>query len=129
MDPELLDILEHGVALFNRQEFFEAHDVWEDHWLNVSGHERLLLQGLIQTAAAFYKLQLGNVNGMAKLLADAAEALGKCASDGYGIDLPAVRACVAEWKQAAEGMVRRGSVEHDPAILPKLAFVRPPVSP
>src|SRR5512145_2639201 len=53
------DRLERGVALFNDGSFFEAHDVWEDAWRESEGDVRLFLQGLIQIAAGFVKLQRG----------------------------------------------------------------------
>ena len=121
MDEETVGILERGIALFNEEKYYEAHDVWEDHWLNISGDERLFFQGLIQTAAAFYKLQLGNPRGMAKLLADAVEALGGV-SGRYGVDMAATRSFVSAWKQTAEEMVRSGRMEHDSSPLPRLVY-------
>jgi uncharacterized protein len=40
-----------GVRLFNHENFFEAHDVWEQVWKNVEGEEKTFYQGLIQAAA------------------------------------------------------------------------------
>jgi len=51
------DAFWRGAALFDRGEFFEAHEVWEERWRVTEGAcERVLLQGLIQVAAAFHKL-------------------------------------------------------------------------
>jgi len=122
VDEETRGILERGIVIFNEEKFYEAHDVWEDHWLNVSGDERLFFQGLIQTAAAFYKLQLGNPRGMARLLADALEALGGVTGQ-YGVDLPGTRAFVASWKKVAEEMVSSGRMEYDERSLPRLVYV------
>ena len=45
-----------GAALFDRGDYFDAHEVWEERWLSTGEpNERLLLQGLIQVAAAFHK--------------------------------------------------------------------------
>jgi len=45
---------EGGIALFNRERFFECHEVLEEAWLKASGEQRTFLQGLIQVAVAFY---------------------------------------------------------------------------
>lgn len=42
---------------FNRQEYFEAHEVLEGLWLVTRDHRRDFYKGLIQTAAAFLKWQ------------------------------------------------------------------------
>jgi hypothetical protein len=46
-----------GATLFDAGQYFEAHEAWEARWLTTQDTgERLLLQGLIQVAAAFHKL-------------------------------------------------------------------------
>jgi len=46
-----------GARAFDRGAFFEAHEVWEDHWRIAEDEaERRGVQGLIQAAAAFHKL-------------------------------------------------------------------------
>lgn len=50
-------LYQHGVDLYNHGYFWEAHEAWESLWHlcpRASG-ERLLLQGLIQLAAAHLK--------------------------------------------------------------------------
>ncbi len=54
------DLFERGVDEFNRQFFFEAHDTWEELWMETTGQHRLFYQGLIQIAVGFY--HLGNQN-------------------------------------------------------------------
>jgi uncharacterized protein len=62
-DPRYLS----GIALFNRREFFEAHEVWEDLWHDTAGPERRFFQGLIQAAVAVYHAGNGNVPGATRL--------------------------------------------------------------
>ena len=50
-DPRIACLL-RGADLFNRQQFFEAHEVWEDAWRESAGEERRYFQGLIQCAVA-----------------------------------------------------------------------------
>ena len=43
-----------GIELFNRGDYFEAHETWESLWLVSTGEEKRFLQGLIQSAVALY---------------------------------------------------------------------------
>lgn len=52
-----------GMEEFNREAFFEAHEVLEDLWHEYRGRDRTFIQGLIQIAAAFYHLQSHNLKG------------------------------------------------------------------
>src|SRR5262245_58394393 len=49
-----------GIVLFNEQAFFEAHEVWEDVWIEKSGLERKFYQGLIQAAVSLCHFGNGN---------------------------------------------------------------------
>ena len=52
-----------GVALFNDGEYFACHEVWEELWKRSAGEERIVLQGMIQAAAALLHAQRGNRRG------------------------------------------------------------------
>lgn len=56
-----------GVELFNRGEFFDAHEVWEDLWRDCASSERRFFQALIQAAVAAYHYSRGNTTGAARL--------------------------------------------------------------
>lgn len=56
-----------GVLLFNRGDFFEAHEVWEALWMETSGEEKKFIQGLIQAAVGLCHFCNGNLRGAAKL--------------------------------------------------------------
>jgi len=64
MDPRL----QRGVAAFNAGNFFEAHEIWEDLWGETVGQEKLLLQGLVQIAAGYAKVESTLRAGALKLL-------------------------------------------------------------
>ncbi|XSG73285.1 DUF309 domain-containing protein [Herpetosiphon llansteffanensis] len=53
-----------GYELFNAGHYWHAHEAWEAQWLQRSGAERSLLQGLIQTAAALVHWSRGNPKGL-----------------------------------------------------------------
>jgi predicted metal-dependent hydrolase len=61
--------LRGGQAAFNRGEFFEAHERWEEAWHDlVVTAERIGVQGLIQIAAGLHHLRQGRVGPAARLL-------------------------------------------------------------
>src|SRR3954466_2749928 len=56
-----------GILLFNQGDFFEAHEVWEQLWMDTAGPDKQFYQGLIQAAVALCHYCNGNVRGAAKL--------------------------------------------------------------
>jgi hypothetical protein len=63
LDPRFLA----GIDLFNRGDYFEAHEVWEELWLDCPSAERRFYQALIQAAVAIYHFGRGNNTGAARL--------------------------------------------------------------
>ena len=63
-----LERLERGRAAFNRGEYFQAHELWEEAWQELDGVERILVQGLIQIAAGLHHLQQRRPGPAASLL-------------------------------------------------------------
>ena len=124
MREESMALLERGVELFNQRLFYEAHEVWEDAWRVEQGDERLLLQGLIQVAAGFVKLQRGRPRGTVELLVKGAEKLTRVPPDLCGVELDPLLKAVAVWRQTADRMVAAGASEYDPAGLPRLGLRR-----
>ena len=57
-----------GRLLYNKGLFFDCHEYLEELWRRSHGHDRRVVQGLIQAGAGFHKLELGSPVGCAKLL-------------------------------------------------------------
>lgn len=64
----MLDPLEAGISHFNRREYFEAHEAFEDLWRASSGDLRLLYQGVVQACAGLVKHQRGQDSSAITLL-------------------------------------------------------------
>jgi predicted metal-dependent hydrolase len=76
-----------GVVLFNRRDFFEAHEVWEDLWLSPEvGADRRFVQGLIQSAVALHHFRNGNRRGARKLYGTARAYMEAYPSPHLGLD-------------------------------------------
>ncbi len=58
-----------GIDHFNRREFFEAHEVWEDLWIEVNDERKGFYHGLIQAAVALHHALRDNYNGARSLYA------------------------------------------------------------
>ena len=55
MDSHEKDRLyQKGLEAFNSGHFYEAHEHWEEVWLETPNPDKMFLQGLIQVAAAFH---------------------------------------------------------------------------
>lgn len=59
LGPEVDDPLCIACILWDKQLFFEVHEVLEPVWLKAEGEEKLLLQALIRAAAVYMKLEYG----------------------------------------------------------------------
>lgn len=81
----------HGVDLFNRKEFFECHDVWEELWQEERSERRLFLQGMIQAAVGSYHLTNGNTTGAISQYTKSLDKLRQYPPDYFGINLEGLR--------------------------------------
>jgi uncharacterized protein len=124
MNPSFYDALERGIELFNRQEFYEAHEAWEAGWIDELADERRLLQGLIQVAAGFYKLQVGSPQGTVKLLDQGLKKLRDFLGCSLGVDLNRLIPQVEYWLEESRALVANHRADYDPARMPIIAYQR-----
>ena len=82
MDP----LLERGIALFNRSEYFVCHEVLEEAWTPQRGPRRLFLQSLIHVAVGFYHHQRGNPVGAIRQLRKGLRKLAAYLPDRENVD-------------------------------------------
>lgn len=94
--------LAEGLRCYRAEEFFLAHEHWEEAWLKLPEPEKTFLQALIQIAAAFHHLQLGNRRGAESLLRRAARRIDPVAMTFGGIMLEPLREQIAAWLLALE---------------------------
>lgn len=94
------DAYRRGIRLFNRAEFFAAHEVLEDVWRASHGPEKRFLQALIQIAVALHHHSRGNLVGARSLLARATCNLEPYPEDFAGIHLEPLRKSLHAWSAA-----------------------------
>jgi hypothetical protein len=96
--------LARGARLFDEGAYFEAHEVWEEHWRRETDETcRRLFQGLIQVAAAFHKLvAVGSAESALRLLTRGLTKLDACPATVMGPEIAAfcigVHACAEALK-------------------------------
>ncbi|HMP41046.1 MAG TPA: DUF309 domain-containing protein [Roseiflexaceae bacterium] len=61
----------HGVELFNKQQYWLAHEAWEQCWLAAHEPDRSFYRGMIQLAAALVHWQRQNRRGVERNYAKA----------------------------------------------------------
>ena len=85
-----------GLAEFRSGRFFEAHEEWEALWRHSAGEGKLLLQALIQLAAACVHLKRGNAAPGARLLTLADEKLARFGDRYAGVSMDLLRRGIAQ---------------------------------
>jgi predicted metal-dependent hydrolase len=88
---------------FNRQLFYEAHDVLEDLWLpDKYGANGNFFKGLIQLAGAFVHLQKNRLRPAAALFKLAQANLEKYPAQHEHLNLQIVRQLITDWLRQLE---------------------------
>ena len=109
-------------ACFNRQLYFEAHDVLEDLWLpDRHGPDGDFYKALIQLAGAFVHLQKDRLRPSAALLKLAQANLARYPATHRRLNLAAVRELITHWL----GQLERGGFGANPLTpthLPQLGL-------
>jgi predicted metal-dependent hydrolase len=126
VSPQFHESLAKGIDLFNRREFYEAHEAWEEGWIDELSDSRVLLQGLIQVAAGFFKLQCAAPIGTVKLLELGAAKLRPFIGRSLGVDLEALLPEVDRWHAQAKRLVAENRADFDPLLFPKIGYTQSP---
>jgi len=110
-----------GIEHFNRQEYYESHDIWEELWTDYRGPSRRFYQGLIQSAVALFHFSNGNTHGARKLYHSSRAYLNDYRPKHLGLDLETF---FADFERCFAALVNSQDttqpVQLDPALLPVL---------
>lgn len=84
----LTERLAEGVDCFNREYFFEAHDAFEELWMEArDSMSRALCHGLVNLATGFYHFRMNNFAGMQSQLRKGLAKLAALPSPCHGVVL------------------------------------------
>jgi uncharacterized protein len=93
------ELIEEGIALFHRGDYFAAHEAWEEVWRSTTPEPRDLFQGLVQLAAAFHHLHERRRPDVARrVLGKARRRLATVAPPAAGFDAAALLTELAAWE-------------------------------
>jgi predicted metal-dependent hydrolase len=90
-------LYQKGLEAFNSAHFYDAHEHWEEVWLETSHPDKMFLQGLIQVAAAFHHHSRANLLGTHKLLRAGLLKLDRFPEIHGGLEIEALREAVRGW--------------------------------
>ncbi len=96
-------LYQKGLEAFNSRHFYEAHEHWEEVWLETPHPDKIFLQGLIQVAAAFHHHSRDNWEGTRNLLRAGLVKLDCFPGDHGGLEIEALRETVRGWLTELEG--------------------------
>ena len=83
-----------ALNLFNSEEWYLAHDAFEELWHETNGPQRITLQGLLQVAVAQVHLESGNSNGATILYGEGLGRLKRESTPNLGLDLNNLCNCI-----------------------------------
>src|SRR6202142_2271295 len=90
-------LYQKGLDAFNAAHFYEAHEHWEEVWLETPNPEKMFLQGLIQVAAAFLHYSRSNYPGTINLLHAGLDKLERFPHQHWGLAIEPLRESVRHW--------------------------------
>jgi|TARA_Y100000590_G_scaffold404443_1_gene491984 predicted metal-dependent hydrolase len=65
---KMSELFKRGLDEYDKGDYFEAHEAWEDLWSDYNFPDRKFVQGLIQLSVSFVHLGNGNLTGAKNLL-------------------------------------------------------------
>jgi predicted metal-dependent hydrolase len=118
LSPE--ELLQLGIDLYNAGHYWNAHEAWEEVWLESERGMRGFYQGLIQVSAAFVHVTRNRYPGGVKLLGEGVEKLEKYPASFMSVELgpfvDGARAARARLIELGEARIS----EFDRALIPRI---------
>lgn len=115
-------LLLEGIALFNRGQFYDCHEVIEEAWVEEQAPVRIMYQGILQIGVACYHIQNKNWRGAIKVLERGVPKLGRFSPACMGIDIAKL---LADAEIIHQELIRLGPEWHgkfDTRLFPTIEF-------
>jgi len=121
---ELLSITAlHGLELFNRGEYFDAHEILEEAWNQDDTQGKELYRAILQVAVTYYQIERGNYRGAMKMFLRLRQWIDPLPDRCRGVDISRLRQDV---QQVYEHLVNLGETriqEFDRRLFKPIQFV------
>jgi uncharacterized protein len=118
LNPEHL--LQLGIDLYNAGHYWNAHEAWEEVWLESVRDLRAFYQGLIQVTAAFVHVTRNEYPGSVKLLEAGIEKLEKYPAVFLGVRLSALIEGAQKAHDRLIELGERNLTEFDRSSIPRI---------
>lgn len=99
-------LFEQGCRYFDEEDYFEAHEIWEEIWIDAFGPRRYFLQGLIQASVALHHARNQNWAGTRKLSASALDYLERGRTEALEIDIDMMKDRIIEFEVALQKILK-----------------------
>jgi len=117
LTPEAL--LQLGIDLYNAGHYWNAHEAWEQVWLDADRDLRAFYQGLIQVTAAFVHVTRNEYPGAIRLL-DAGIELQRYPETYLGVRLAPLLAGARTSRSRLQHLGEKRIADFDRALIPKI---------
>ena len=117
------ELMRLGIELYNSGSFFEAHEAWEEVWLDAENSEREFYQGLIQITAAFVHVIRNEYPGSVRLLDAGISKLARYGVRKEGIELASFVAGARRARESLLGLGEKRLAEFDRGLIPAIETV------
>ncbi len=104
---EMADLYQKAIDYFNNGYFFEAHDTFEELWMDDRDEAKRFYQGLVQLSTGFYHLVMKNLKGAESQLTKGIQKLSAYPSVYRGVFVSQI---IAEAEKCVE-QIQRASAD------------------
>ena len=63
MSPQLKRLFIKGIESFNQKKYYDAHEYFEEMWIDYKLEDKLFIQALLQLSVAYFHISNSNKNG------------------------------------------------------------------
>jgi uncharacterized protein len=124
-EGELPAMAREGIALFNAQEFWEAHEALEHAWVETRpAPVSEVYRSILQVGVAYYQIQKGNYLGALKMFLRAVQWLDPLPDECHGIDLAQFKQDAAASRAALEALGPQGIAAFDTSLFKPVPLVQ-----
>ena len=114
------ELLRLGIELYNGGSYFEAHEAWEEVWLDAANSDREFYQGLIQVTAAFVHVTRNEYPGSVRLLDAGIAKLARYGVRKEGIELARFVSGARTAREALQALGEKRLREFDRGLIPQI---------
>lgn len=114
----------HGIDLFNRGDYFEAHEALEHAWQAESGPIREVYRGILQVAVAYLQITRGNYRGALKMFLRLRQWLDPLPDECLGVNVAQLRQDALAARAALEALGPDRLGEFDKGLLRPVVLIR-----